>query len=57
MASRILSCGMWDLVPLIGIEPRPSALGAWNLAIEPPGKSLGREVLRGVFCIWEEVYH
>ena len=28
---RILSCGMWDLVPSPGIKPRPSVLGAWSL--------------------------
>ena len=26
-----LSCGMWALVPSPGIEPWPSALGAWSL--------------------------
>ena len=30
-ASRIFSCGMWDLVPWLGIEPGPPALGAWSL--------------------------
>ena len=28
---EIFSCGMWDLVPWPGIEPRPPALGAWSL--------------------------
>ena len=27
-----LSCGMWDLVPQPGIEPRIPALGAWSLS-------------------------
>ena len=27
----ILSWGMWDLVPWLGIEPRSPALGAWTL--------------------------
>ena len=36
---RTLSCGMWNLVPWPGIEPRPPALGAWGLATGPPGKS------------------
>ena len=27
-----LSCGMWDLVPWPGIEPRPPALGVWSLS-------------------------
>ena len=26
-----LSYRMWDLVPRIGIEPKPSVLGAWSL--------------------------
>ena len=29
---RTLSCGMWDLVPWPGIEPRPPALGARSLS-------------------------
>ena len=29
---RIFSCSMWDLVLGLGIEPRPSALGAWSLS-------------------------
>ena len=28
----IFSCGMWDLVPPRGMEPRPPALGARNLS-------------------------
>ena len=28
----IFSCGMWDLVPPPGIEPRPSALGEQTLS-------------------------
>ena len=27
-AYRIFSCGIWDLVPRLGIEPKPPALGA-----------------------------
>ena len=34
-----LSCSMRNLVPWPGIEPRPPALGAWNLK-SPSGKSL-----------------
>ena len=30
---------MWDLVPLLGIEPRPPALGVWSLATGPSEKS------------------
>ena len=26
---------MWDLVPQLGIEPRPPALGAWSLSHWP----------------------
>ena len=29
---RALSCCMWDLVPWLGIEPRPPALGVWSLS-------------------------
>ena len=29
---RTLTCSMWDLVPWPGIEPGPSALGAWSLS-------------------------
>ena len=29
---RTLSCGMWDVVLWLGIEPRPPALGAWSLS-------------------------
>ena len=28
---QTLSCGMWELVPQPGIEPRSLALGAWSL--------------------------
>ena len=28
---RVFSCGMWDLVPWPGREPRPPALEAWSL--------------------------
>ena len=34
---RTLSCGIWDLVPWLGIKPRPPALGTCT---GPPGKSL-----------------
>ena len=30
-ACGILSCGVWDLAPWLGIKPRPPALGAWSL--------------------------
>ena len=32
-AHGLVSCGMWDIVPRPGIEPRPSALGAWSLSL------------------------
>ena len=40
-AYGIFSCGIWDLVPWPGIEPRPPALGRGVLATGPPGKSQG----------------
>ena len=39
VVSGILSCGMRDVVPWPGIEPRPPALGAWSLTTGPPGRS------------------
>ena len=39
---RGLSCGMWDLVPWLGIKPEPPAsLEHGVLAAGPPGKSFG----------------
>ena len=39
-----LSCGMWDLAPRSGMEPGPTALGAWSLshcsAMEVPASVL-----------------
>ena len=32
MACKLFSCGMWDLVPWPGIDPRPPALGARSLS-------------------------
>ena len=29
---RTLRCGMWNMLPPLGIQPRPPALGAWNLS-------------------------
>ena len=31
-AHKIFSCGMWDLAPWLGIEPRPPALEVWCLS-------------------------
>ena len=45
---RIFGCGMWDLVPWSGLEPRPLALGAWCLSHWTSG-----EVPR--FYFWVEV--
>ena len=39
-----LSCGMWDLVPWPGIEPRPPSFGVWSLS-----HWTTREVLQLVF--------
>ena len=30
VARGIISCGMWGLVPQLGMELRPPALGAWS---------------------------
>ena len=35
MACRVFSCGMRDLVPQIGIEPGPPALGSWRISHWP----------------------
>ena len=37
-ACRIFSCSMQNLVPWVGIEPRPPALGMQSLGTEPLGK-------------------
>ena len=31
-ACQLFSCSTWDLVPWLGIKPRPPALGAWSLS-------------------------
>ena len=49
-ACRILSCDMWNLVPLSGIKPGPPALGAWSLnhrTTRPPQESIQEQVSRG----------
>ena len=38
-----LCCGMWDQVPLPGIEPRPPALGVWSLSHWTPREILNAE--------------
>ena len=40
LAAPDLSCGMWNLVPWPGIEPRPPALGVQSPATGPPAKFL-----------------
>ena len=41
---RTINCGMWDLVPRSGIEPRPSALGMQSLSHWTfPCASVGKE--------------
>ena len=37
-APETLSCGMWDLVPLPGMEPRLPALGVWSLSHQTTGE-------------------
>ena len=32
LAALGLCCGMWDLIPQPGIEPRPPALAVWSLS-------------------------
>ena len=39
LAAPGLSCGMWDLVPRLEIEPGPPALGGWVSATRSPEKS------------------
>ena len=47
-----LSCGMWDLVPRPGIEPRPPALGTWSLS-----HGTTREVpLTSLFMEWAQTF-
>ena len=29
---KLFSCGRWDLVPQLGIGPRPPALSVWSLS-------------------------
>ena len=36
-----LSCGMWDIVPLPGIEPTPPALGWQSLSYSTTREVLG----------------
>ena len=39
VARGIPGCSTWDLVPCLGIEPGPQAMGSWVLATGWPGKS------------------
>ena len=47
-----VSCGMWDLVPWPGNEPRTLALRATVLPVGPPQKSHFRDSLNGGFTMW-----
>ena len=47
---RTLSCGLWDLVPWPGIEPRPPALGAHSLSHWTTRKVPGMSVL------WKQIW-
>ena len=47
-----LSCGMWDLVPWLGIEPGPPALGA-----QSPSHWTTREVLYFLSFWWQLFLH
>ena len=47
---EILSCGMWDLAPWPGIEPRPPALGAWRLS-----HWITREVLQWPIFVYNNI--
>ena len=53
-------CGVWDLVPWPGIEPRPPALGAWSLSRcttrEVPGPCIYLFLLNCILpnlCYWD----
>ena len=48
-----LSCRMWDLVPRLGIEPRPPVLGVWN----PDHWTTTREVLILILYLNLYLYH
>ena len=53
VACWIFSCSIEDLVPWPGIEPRPSALGAWSLS-----HWITREVPSlNLFCIYTYLYY
>ena len=56
---QTVRCGMWDLVPWPGIEPRPPALGAWSLSHcttrEVPGPCIYLFLLNCILpnlCYW-----
>ena len=51
LAESVLRCGTRDLVPWPGIELGPSTLGVQILDTGPPGKSLVRWFLTGLY-IW-----
>ena len=47
LAAPGLSCGIWDLVPRLGIEAGPPALGVWVSATGSPGKSKNKSFNTG----------
>ena len=55
MTSPGLSCGMWDLVPWLGIEPGPSALEACSLSHWTPGSPCNLDLKQVVAMGWETV--
>ena len=48
---QTLSCGVWDLVPWPGIEPRAPALGAQSLSPWPTREVFGGD-FRSMLCRW-----
>ena len=56
VAHGIFSCGMWDLVPWPGIEPRPPVLGVRRLSHRTTREvslwALSRWPWDTVWCVW-----
>ena len=49
LAAPSLSCGVWDLVPWLGIEAGPPELAGRFLTTAPPGKSPGAFLKKKVY--------
>ena len=47
---EILTCGIWDLVPWPGIEPRPPALWVWSVS-----HCITREVLQWPIFVYNNI--